>query len=248
MTTSSISELDPPPAAEPTTVEKLRGLPWSIFHNSANTIFAQFTFFGSVFVLFLSYLGMDKAQIGFLLSLIPFAGIVALFISPAVARFGFKRTYITFFGLRKVVTTGLLLTPWVAARYGPQGVIVFVTVIMAGFSLSRAIAETGVYPWLQEYIPNSVRGKYSATNSIYTTLVGLASVAVAGFVLDRMTGLNGYMLLITVGVIWGFVATWAATRIPGGAPVRGAWPVRRGAGCGMRRRTATLCAIWRARR
>jgi MFS family permease len=220
MTTSAITETDAPLTTEPTTVEKLRGLPWSIFHNSANTVFAQFTYFGSVFVLFLSYLGMDKAQIGFLLSLIPFAGLVALFISPAVARFGFKRTYIVFFGLRKVITVGLLLTPWVAAQYGSYGVLVFVTIIMAVFSLTRAVAETGVYPWLQEYIPNSVRGKYSATNSIYTTLVGLASVAAAGYVLDRTTGLNGYMLLISVGLFFGFVSVWAATRIPGGAAVK----------------------------
>ncbi len=106
---------------------------------------------------------MDKTQIGFLLSLIPFAGLVALFISSWVARFGFKRTYVLFFGVRKVITIGLLLTPWVASRFGSQGLLIFITLIMGGFSLSRAIAETGFYPWVQEYIPNSVRGKYSAT-------------------------------------------------------------------------------------
>ncbi|HXF61311.1 MAG TPA: MFS transporter [Caldilineaceae bacterium] len=205
---------------EPTTIEKLRGLPWSIFSNATNTVFAQFTFFGSVFVLFLSDLGMDKARIGFLLSLIPFAGLVALFIAPAVARFGYKRTYIIFYGLRKVITAGLLLTPVVAATWGSQGLALYVTLITGGFALARAIAEVGVYPWLQEYIPNSVRGRYSATNSIYTTLVGLASVGMAGYVLDRSSGLSGYMLLIGVGVVFGFVSVWAATKIPGGAPVR----------------------------
>jgi hypothetical protein len=45
-----------------TTVEKLRGLPWSISANVANTIFVQFTFFGSVFPLFLSELGLSKSQ------------------------------------------------------------------------------------------------------------------------------------------------------------------------------------------
>ena len=180
MTSSAASQIDELPGTEPTTVEKLRGLPWSILSNSANTIFSQFTFFGSTFVLFLSYLNMDKTQIGFLLSLIPFAGLVALFISGQVARFGFKRTYVLFFGIRKVIAIGLLLTPWVASSFGPQGTLIFIAIIMAGFSLARAIAETGFYPWVQEYIPNSVRGKYSATNSIYTTLVGLGSVAVAG--------------------------------------------------------------------
>lgn len=205
---------------EPTTVEKLRGLPWSIFANCANTVFAQFTFFGSVFVLFLSTLGMNKTEVGFMLSLIPFSGLVALFIAPAVARFGYKRTYITFFGLRKVVTIGLLLTPWVAVQFGPRGLLTYVILVTAIFALARSVAEVGVYPWLQEYIPNAVRGKYSATNSIYTTLVGLAAVAVAGYVLDQFTGLSGYMLLIGVGVVFGFVSVWAATKIPGGAPVR----------------------------
>ena len=219
MTSSTVSELDEPRSAEPTTVEKLRGLPWSILSNTTNTIYAQFTVFGSVFVLFLSYLNMDKTQIGFMLSLIPFAGLVALFIAPAVGRFGFKRTYVLFFGVRKVVTIGLLLTPWIAANFGSRGLLIFITLIMAGFSLSRAIAETGFYPWVQEYIPNSVRGKYSATNSIYTTIAGLAAVTAASYVLDRATGLNGYMLLISVGIVFGFISVWAASRIPGGAPV-----------------------------
>jgi MFS family permease len=220
MTSSAVSQLDDLPSAEPTTVEKLRGLPWSILSNAANTIFSQFTFFGSTFVLFLSYLGLDKTQIGFMLSLIPFAGVVALFISSQVARFGFKRTYVTFFGLRKVITIGLLLTPWVASNLGHQGLLLFITLIMAGFALTRAIAETGFYPWVQEYIPNSVRGKYSATNSIYTTIVGLAAVAIAGYVLERTEGLAGYMGLISAGLIFGFISVWAASRIPGGAAVK----------------------------
>ncbi|MDX1523163.1 MAG: hypothetical protein R3264_16170, partial [Anaerolineae bacterium] len=70
---------------EPTTAEKIRKLPWSIGHNAANTIFIQLTFLGSVFVLFLDTLGLDKTQIGFLLSLIPFADTISLFIAPMVA-------------------------------------------------------------------------------------------------------------------------------------------------------------------
>ncbi len=216
----ALSDSQAASSQEPTTVEKLRGLPWSIFSNAANTIFAQFTFFGSVFVLFLSDLGMGKAQIGFLLSLLPFSGLVALFIAPAVARFGYKRTYITFFTLRKCITAGLLLTPWVLSRFGQEAMVLYVTLIVAGFALARAVAETGVYPWIQEYIPNSVRGKYSATNSIYTTLTGLLAVGVAGFTLGYFSGLTGYMVLMAAGVFFGLLSAWAATFIPGGAPDR----------------------------
>ena len=107
---------DPAPAvdatpAEPTTIEKLRGLRWSIASNSANTVFAQYTFFGSIFVLFLNELELNKGQIGFLLSLLPFTGLISILIAPAVARFGYKRTYVTAWTARTVVASFLLPTP-----------------------------------------------------------------------------------------------------------------------------------------
>lgn len=204
---------------EPTTAEKISKLPWSIGANSANTVFAQFTFFGSVFVLFLSALGLNKSQIGGLLSLVPYTGLVALFIAPWVARFGYKKTYLTFFGARKIVTVFLLFTPWVAS-FGAQTLFIYVSVIVFAFALCRSIAETGVYPWMQEYVPNSVRGKYSATNNVFASLIGFFSVGVASFVIGRASGLNGYMLLIGIGVLAGLISVWAATHIPGGDPVR----------------------------
>ena len=210
---------DSPPKPAPTTAEKIARLPWSIGMTATNTAFVQFTFFGSVFVLFLDELGLSKGQIGFLLSLFPFFGLVALFIAPTVARFGYKRTFVTFYGLRKVVTAFLLLTPWVLAVYGTQTALVFVSGIVIAFALCRSVAETGRFPWVQEYVPNAVRGKYSATNNMFATVVGFVAVIIAGYVIGRSTGLNGFMLLIGVGVLFGFASVWAASHIPGGAPV-----------------------------
>ncbi len=204
--------------AEPTTIEKLRGLKWSIASNAANTVMVQYTFFGSVFVLFLDALGLSKGQMGFLLSLLPFFGLTALFVAPAVERFGYKRTYVTFFGLRAVVAAGLLLTPWVFANFGPETTLLFVAAIMALFSMVRSIGVTASYPWVQQYVPNNVRGKYTATNNIFTTITGFIAVTIGGVVLDRTTGLNGFMLLLAVGVIFGFISVGLALLIPGGAP------------------------------
>lgn len=205
--------------SEPTTMEKMRGLRWNTFADSANTFFVQFTFFGSVFILFLSELGLSKTQIGFMLSLFPFAGIIAPFIAPRVARFGYKRTFLTFWGIRKIITAFLLLVPLVARQFDETVTLIFVGLIIAGFALSRATAETGKYPWMQEYVPNHVRGKYSAVANLFTTITGLIAVAVAGFVLERSVSLSGYMILISTGLFFGVVGFWAFSFIPGGAPV-----------------------------
>ncbi|MCC6168417.1 MAG: MFS transporter [Caldilineaceae bacterium] len=205
---------------EPTTVEKLRGLPWSIASNAANTVFVQYTFFGSIFVLFLSALGLSKSQMGFLLSLLPFFGLIALFVAPAVARFGYKRTYLLFFGVRALVAAGLLLTPTVMHRYGPEAALTFVAVVTAVFSILRAIGVTASFPWAQEYVPNSVRGKYTATSNMFTTITGFVAVSVGGLVLARTQELTGFMLLIAVGVVFGWTSVGLASLIPGGAPQR----------------------------
>lgn len=203
---------------EPTTVEKLRGLPWSYATNVANTVFSQFIYFGSVFVLFLDRLGLSKTEIGFVLALTPLAALIAPFVAPYTARIGYKRAFVLYYGGRKAVTVLLLLTPVILSAYGGRTAFWFVAGVAALFSLSRAVEETAYYPWLQEFVPNSVRGKYSATSNIFTAFTGFVSVWIAGLVIGNTGGLNGFMLLFAAGIVAGFVSVWACTFIPGGAP------------------------------
>lgn len=211
-------QAQPTAQTEPTTMEKLRGLKWSIASNAANTVMVQYTFFGSVFVLFLNALGLSKSQMGFLLSLLPFFGLIALFVAPTVERFGYKRTYVTFFSLRSIVAAGLLLTPSVMAGFGADMTLIFVATIVALFSMVRSIGVTASFPWVQQYVPNNVRGKYTATNNMFTTITGFIAVTIGGIVLNRMEGLSGFMLLLAVGVLFGFISVSFALLIPGGAP------------------------------
>lgn len=204
---------------EPTTAEKIRQLPWGVASYATNTVFVQFTFFGSAFVLLLNQIGFSKGQIGLLLSLFPYTGLIALFIAPRVARFGYKRTYLTFFTARKIVTGGLLLIPWLMAQFGFQVTLIYIYTITLIFALCRAIGETGYYPWHQEYVPGSVRGKFSANNNMFSTLTGFVAVAVASLVIEQSTNLNGYMLLIGVGILFGFLSLYCSIQVPGGAPI-----------------------------
>ena len=127
--------------------QKLRGLPWQLAGNALNTIFAYLTVFGPVFLLFLQELGLPKAQIGVLLSLLPFAGLLALGSAPVVTRLGRRRVFLVCWGTRKVVIGGLLLLPWVTGRYGHTGGLIYLTAVVALFAVLRSLAETAWYPW-----------------------------------------------------------------------------------------------------
>lgn len=210
---------------EITTVEKISKLPWSISSNALTNAFLQLTAMGSVFILFLNTLGLSKNEIGFLLSLLPFMGLISLFIGPVIGRYGYKRTLIVFSGLRVFTAALLLFTPWVVSRYGLSATLVFISVVVTLFALARAVVITAYYPWVQEYVPNSIQGKYSANNNLFITLAGFVAVTVGSFVIDLVAGLTGFMLLITLGVFIGTIALWFFTRIPGGAPVDDRRPI-----------------------
>jgi hypothetical protein len=197
--------------------EKMRRMPWFYAHNATNHMFSALTWFGPVFVLFLSEFDLAKTRIGFLLSLLPFSGVLALFIAPAVARIGLRLVYLFCWTARTTVTAFLLLTPWVVSRHGTEGAFLYITVLMALFCALRAVGETAWQPWNHELIPHRVRGRVQAINHMITVLTGSLLLAGASWVLDHDTGLGRFMTLIVIGVGGGYVSVLCALGLRGGS-------------------------------
>jgi MFS-type transporter involved in bile tolerance (Atg22 family) len=201
-----------------TDIEKQRGMPWLVAGDTFNTGFFLLTFSGSVFILFLSELNLDEGQIGFLLALVPFGGVISPFIAPAVARFGYKRAFVSFWGLRTFAFAFMLLTPLVLARFGPAAGFIWVSTIIFAFALCRAVAETGGYPWRKEAVPDAMRGKFTAVNSIINTLAGILVTVGASLIIDSGAGLGRFMVLMSIGITFGLVSVWTYAKVPGGDP------------------------------
>jgi MFS family permease len=196
-----------------------RYLGWFLAHHSLNSVFYMLTFGSSVFVLFLSDLGLDKARIGFLLSLFPFCGIVAPFVSRIVTRFGLKRTYVTFYGVRKFVMLLMLAAPWVLGRFGTATLFTYTVVVLFVFAMLRATAETAYYPWSREFIPDAVRGRVGGMNNVVIGLASALVMLVASWVLSRGTGYGRYQALIGVACTAGIISVLCSTAIPAEHPV-----------------------------
>jgi MFS family permease len=201
---------------------KIKGygrLPWYMVASLFNSTFTSLTIFGTTFIFFLNDLGLDKSRIGALLALIPFAGLVAPFAANAVGRFGLRRTFVVFWMVRKIPVALILLVPFILDRFGYEAAFWWVAAMVLWFSLSRAIAETGFYPWLQELIPARIRGQFVAVSSILSTIGSMIAVSAASYVVDHMTGIGRYMLLLGVGTVIGLLGVASYAVLPGGAPV-----------------------------
>ncbi len=199
---------------------KIRALPWYLAHGALTSIFFLWTFGGSVFLLFLSELGLPKAQIGIMLSFFPFSGLVALVFAPFATRIGRKRVFLACYGSRYLVIINLLFLPWILAHWGQAAGIIFVFAIMITVALLRALGETAFYPWSQEFVPNSVRGWYSALATAISTFASALALLVAGWVVGSGEGLARFLWLIGIGTLIGFLGILTMQWVPGGAPDR----------------------------
>jgi MFS family permease len=205
---------------------KYRTLPWSLAHVALNAFFFTWTFGGSIFILFLDDLGLPKDQIGLMLSFFPFAGLLALGTGAWIARFGRKRMYMLGYGIRKPIMATLLFLPWMLAHLGYPVAVAYVYVVVLSVATLRALAETAYFPWLQEFVPNAVRGKYSALNTILVTLTSLVALWIGSQVIGRGTGIQRYMLLISLGSAIGLFAVSLMAFVPGGKPIYSDTPTR----------------------
>lgn len=203
----------------PTEQEKIRAIPWSLAFGITNSIFCFWTFGGSLFVLFLAALGLPKGQIGLLLSLFPFCGPIALFFAPAATRLGRKKIFLICNACRHPIIALLLLLPWIVIRYGHSAAMLFLAAVCIVFAVLRALAETALYPWMQEAIPNRIRGRFAAWSAVLGLATATAALAVASLVLSRGTGLGRYLFLLGTGSVIGALGTVAVINIPGGAPI-----------------------------
>jgi MFS family permease len=217
MAETTLGSKTPEISAPPTQFEKLRAIPWTVAYDLANTFFVNLTFFGSVFILFLDSLGLNKSQIGLLLSFMPFLSLLSLFITPQVSKHGYKRTFLVSQGIRNIFTAGLLVVPLLAAALGPAGLTRFIGLVTIAFAVSRAVAITALLPWQQEYIPDQLRGRISGYSSIIISLAGLLAVGVAGLVIDQPLGEWRYSLLFGIGILFGFISVFISAHWPGGA-------------------------------
>jgi MFS family permease len=200
---------------------KLRRLPWHLAHGAMTSIFFLWTFGGSVFLLFMSELGVPKAQIGILLSFFPFSGLLALVFAPYATRLGRKRVFITCYTIRYFVIIQLVFLPFVIATAGQSFGVAFIFVILLCVAILRAMGETAYYPWSQEFVPNSIRGTYSAIFTSLSTFASAVALVIASRVVESSTGLNRFLWLLGAGTLIGLLGIIAMRWVPGGEPDNG---------------------------
>ena len=201
-----------------TNVEKQRKLKFALLGDASNAIYLNLATAGSVMLLFMEKMGLDKTQMGVLLAALGFGPMIAPLTSQIGARVGFKRVALTFTVLRVLLLSGLIFAPWIASVYGPGATFGYVAVVLVGFSLCRSTSDSQGGPWSLEFVPAGIRGKYTALQMILTMLCGAGAIFCVGWWLGATAPIGRFQTFFCVAIVFGLLPALLYLRVPGGAP------------------------------
>ncbi len=207
---------------ELTNIEKTRRLKFALMGDACNSAYLNLATAGSVLLLFMEKISLDQTQMGVLLAVLGFGGMIAPVASQLGARFGFKRLFLRFTALRVILLAGMIAAPWISARYGPEMAFAYVAGVLIAFSLCRATADSMGGPWSAEFIPSAIRGKYTARQMVVSMLCGAGSIFTIGYFLGADAAAWRFQIFFSVAVVFGLLPVVFYRHVPGGAPQPGA--------------------------
>ena len=207
---------------ELTNLEKTQRLKFAIAGDACNSIYLNLATAGSVLLLFMDRIGLDKAQMGALLAVLGLGPMISPLTTQLGAIFGFKRLSLSFSALRVIMLAGMIAAPWVAAKYGPAVAFNYVAAVLIAFSLCRSTADSMGGPWSIEFIPPTIRGRFMARQMIVTMLCGAGSIFVIGHFLGQEAAIPRFQVFFAIAIIFGLLPSLCYWRVEGGAPHPGA--------------------------
>jgi len=86
--------------------------------------------------------------------------------------------------------------------------------LLFAFNVSRGISFCGFLPWITQWIPEEVRGRYISRDQMSASFAMLGTMFLATLYLRRPESKYSYGLLFFVGFLTAVISLWLLRRIP----------------------------------
>lgn len=201
--------LAPEPRPDPQPDPRLRNI---ILFDSLSTVAWQMCM-TSPLVLFMRSLDAPALALGLLAGLNPLMSVLQLPMSRFVARIGHRRLMLFGWGARTLVFTPMIVLPFVADSIGKPVAVILVLVMIAAFTMLRAIAVVAWMPWMSALIPAGQRGAFLARDRFFMNITSLIGLALSALLLTQGSRYD-YAEVFLVGELASLASLYFLNRIP----------------------------------
>ena len=169
---------------------------------------------GNIITLYALRLGAGTTIIGLIFSFISMAQVLPLLGRPIVTRWGSVRTMGICWFLRYLLITPAIIAPLFSKHFGSDLVLLLIIIGLLGFNLARGIGLTGQNHLIGAITTDVDRGIFLSRFQIVIHIVSVATGLFIAAVLDFKTPLYIYSIILSAGVLSGFVATYLIFKLP----------------------------------
>ncbi len=169
---------------------------------------------GNIIVLYALRLGAGNVMVGLIAASYQITFIFSLIGRQIIARLGAVKLMGYFWFVRYLLMIPILLTALPVMRGHSSLVLAIVGLCVFGFNVSKGIGITAVRPIVGELPPRRERGAFLSNQYLITNIGAIGTGLVMAFVLGPESSLGRYALLLAVGMVAGFGASYFILRLP----------------------------------
>jgi hypothetical protein len=169
---------------------------------------------GNIIVLYALRLGAGNVLIGLIAASYQLTFIFSLIGRGLIGRMGAVKLMGYFWLLRYLLMIPVVLTALPVIREHLGLVLAIVTISVFGFNIAKGIGLTASKPIMGEIPPPRERGAFLANHSLIIHLGAIATSLTMAALLGPRAPVGRYALLLSVGVVAGFGASWFILRLP----------------------------------
>lgn len=171
---------------------------------------------GTPMVLLCEKLGASTTQVGFIYAAVFLLLPVQLTATALLPILGFRRQILWAWGLRCI----FLLVPisivfWAPEQPADWVLTAFIASIF-GFCFFRAIGATAMLPWMFDILPERIRGRYFATDTLVVGLAGVMTLLLSSLLFYILSPYNAFRVLFSLTLIAAVISLNFLRKLPDG--------------------------------
>lgn len=165
-------------------------------------------------ILYFKKLGASATVLGIVLALPSLLNILQIPAARFVEAMGYRAFVLYGWTVRAAFVLGMAGVAILPEKINALTRIALMLFLLFAYNASRGISLCGFLPWVTQWIPEEVRGRYVSRDQLASAFATLATMILAAFYLFRPEAKYAYGLLFFASFATAIISLWFLRRIP----------------------------------
>src|SRR5436309_4567513 len=143
-------------------------------------------------LLFFKSLDASATVIGIVAALPALMNILQIPAARFVEQIGYRSFVLRGWSLRSLFVLGMAVVPVLPARIDPATRMALMLFLLFAYNTSRGISVCGFLPWITQWIPEEVRGRYISRDQMYQSIALVGTMLVTAKYLQCETARTAF--------------------------------------------------------